>query len=126
MNAFIQTVKSAVIKKKPHDGTFRSPRRTLTVVETTRFAAKRHTMICCGLNKMKYCLLQCLTALSSFWFHVFFSTLYLTCQFKHSQFLHESAVETHPCRKPARPFRSFCSLSFSAHLKLQPLPSMYS
>lgn len=77
----------------------------LTVVETTHFAAKIHTIICCGLNKMRYYIFQCLTALSSFWFHVLF-TLYFACWLKHSQFLHKVAVETHPFRKPICPVGS--------------------
>lgn len=48
---------AADIKKKPRDGTFETPSRTLTMVETACFAAKRDTMICCGFNKMRYCVL---------------------------------------------------------------------
>lgn len=67
----------------------------------------KDTTICCGLNKMRYCILQCLTALSSFLVsHVLF-TLYFACQLKHSQFLHEVAVETHPCSETCLSSRGF-------------------
>lgn len=51
--AFVQTVKAADIKK-PRDGPFLGALdEHLTVVGTARFAAKRHTMIGCFLNKMR-------------------------------------------------------------------------
>lgn len=98
------------------------PDEHLLWLKPLAFAAKTnthtHTMICCGLNKTRYCIVQCVTALwSSFLVsHVLF-TLYFACQIKHSQFLQEVAVETHPCRKPVCPVRSFCSVSFSARFK---------
>lgn len=122
-NAFIQTLMAAVIKK-PHHGTLGSPLRTLTVVETCHFAAKRHTMCCWGLNKMMlYPSMFDSTVL--LWFLILFK-LYLKSQFKHSQILHESTVEARPCRKPAWYIQVFRWLSFIAHLKLQYLPSVYS
>lgn len=105
-NAFIQTLKAAVIEKKPHHGTLGSPMRTLTVVETCHFAAKRHTMCCWGLEQDEMLYPSMFDSTVLLWFLILF-ILYLTSQLKHSQFLHESAVEARPCRKPACTFRSF-------------------
>lgn len=49
LNAFIQAVKAADIKKKPHDGTFESPR--LIVVETTRLQPKHTQLLAVVLTK---------------------------------------------------------------------------
>lgn len=140
LNAFLKTVKAADTEKEPHDGTFGSPR--LTVVETTHLQPKHtgtHTKLSAVVGT-KWDFLtfsvghHCRPLVS----HVLLS-LCFACQFKHSQFLREVAVETHPGRKPVvvvlvRGFFFFLSdqvfcffpALFSAHLRWQPLPSMYS
>lgn len=131
LNACIQTVKVADIKKKkPQDGTFGSPppqTNTSLWLKPLALQPKDTQWFVVVLNKMRYCIRQRFNSTVLLRFRVFYSHLYLACQLKHSQFLHEVAVETHLCRKPVHPARYFCSLSFSAHLKRKcPLPSMYS
>lgn len=72
------------------------PEEPSTVVETTRFAAKRHNdLLWFEQNEIWYPSVFDSTVLLLV-SHVLF-TLYFACLLKHSQFLHEVAVETHPC-----------------------------
>lgn len=135
LNAFIKT-KAADTEKEPHDGTFGSPR--LTVVETTHLQPKHtgtHTKLSAVVwTKWDFLTFSVRHHCRPLVSHVLLS-LCFACQFKHSQFLREVAVEAHPCRKPVVVLVVFCFFRsgllffpalFSAHLRWQPLPSMYS
>lgn len=73
-------------------------------------------MICCGLNKLKYWIDQCCEKQCPLSLFMCFIHTVLHTSVKNIPCF-QVAVETHPCRKPFVPDRSFCSASLCALFK---------